>query len=66
MIERIDNENLQITLTVTKSDYHNILKSLVAHLSITGEPLTTNSDDRYFLGLLTTELLPNEKNLTLH
>ena len=61
MIAIIDNRNIRFQMDFEKSEYIETLKSLVVHLYI-GEPekcIVPTSDERYFLGRMLYEMLPN-------
>lgn len=61
MITVIDTRNIRFQMDFEKSEYIETLKSLVVHLYI-GEPekcITASPDERYFLGRMLYEMLPD-------
>lgn len=60
MVKKNEDGHLEITLKLGSSDYSNILRSLIWHISNAPANDNTNSDEKYFLGILIEEFLPTE------
>ncbi len=60
MIKKTNRTNINISLDMEVSDYTETLKAIVSHLSATNDDVQPTADERYFLGRLLFEFLPDE------
>lgn len=65
MVERIEDGKLRVKIDLTLCEYNQTIKSLVTHLAQGGSDDRTSAttDERYFLGSIIKEMLPNEEIL---